>query len=378
MRKSAFLLFGIIGFIPMAYGKLSATKFPGTVEDISFKSRLENINDGYEPFLDKKAYQELNIVPGEEIYTDHMIAAEEAQMTEQESDAKTMTREEYCKKYPHDETRCPPKTETPAEQPNQPAKPSEPSQPSQPSQPTRPSEPSQPARPTPPPSEPTPSKPPYSTTPYAGYTIGGGTVVENNIVIGGSCYPADHDRHFPNKILTTGKFENMYPALEKGLITIFRKEGKCGTIKNDPCGYTCYGIGSSPKCSGVVVHSAAEAEDFYYERYWKKYGFYKLPDVISADVFIAAMASGPGTALSQFRKFLGLPSKKSAVDDAMINAVKRYHGDIHNDWMNVRDAFLQEVARKRYGGSVSRGYKNAIELKRKNGCHVRPEQPLYR
>ena len=59
-----------------------------------------------------------------------------------------------------------------------------------------------------------------------------------------------------------------------------------------------------------------------------------------------------------------------------------YRGDftqeIHNNWLDKRDAFLQNVARQRYNGSVSRGYKNAIEIKRKNGCHVVPQQPLQR
>lgn len=242
---------------------------------------------------------------------------------------------EYCEKHPQDTEKCPQSTTT--IQPNQ-----------------------------------------YFVSPYNGYTIGGGPVIENNIVTGGSCYPADHDRHFTNKVLTTGKYEKLYPALEKGLITVFRKEGGCGTIKNDPCGYTCYGIGSSPKCTGIVVHSRAEAEEVYHDRYWKKYKIDQLPDVISTDIFIAGMASGPTTALSQFRGFLGLSKKTSSVDEELINAVKNYNGDIHNNWMNFRDEFLQRVAQQRYGGSVSRGYKNAIEIKRKNGCHVRPEKPLYR
>ena len=90
------------------------------------------------------------------------------------------------------------------------------------------------------------------------------------------------------------------------------------------------------------------------------------------------MASGPGTAMKQFRNFLGLPESTRGVDEEMINAVKNYQGDIHNKWMDRRDEFLQAVAQKRYNGSVSKGYKNAIELKRKNGCHVQPDEPLYR
>lgn len=335
MKRSALVFCGVLSAIHVAYGELVATKFPGTIEDLSFESRMENIADGYKPFLDKKAYQELNIVPGEEIYTDHLIATIE----QQENDALTMDITEYCAKHPDDTTRCPPSTP-------------------------------------PPPSQPIQAPPPGMY--YSGYTIGGGAVIENNSVTGGSCYPADHDDHFVNKILTTGKYENIYPALEKGLITVFRKEGGCGTIKNDPCGYTCYGIGSSPKCTGIVVHSRAEAEEVYYDRYWKKYNLDKLPDVISTDIFLAGMASGPTTALLQFREFLGLSKKPAVVNDDMINAVKNYSGDIHNDWLDKRDVFLQNVARKRYNGSVSRGYKNAIEIKRKNGCHVRPKKPLYR
>ena len=345
MRKTIFILYGVLyATFNVAYADLSATSFPGTIDDISFVSRVENLTDGYKPFLDKKAYQELEIIPGEEIYTDHMIAVQEAEEEQQNIDTQTMNISEYCTKYPDDETKCESRQDTQIT-----------------------------IKPTP------QNKYEQTYTPqYSGYTIGGGPVIENNIVTGGSCYPPDHDNNFGDKILTTGKYEHIYPAFEKGLITVFRKEGECGTIKNDPCGYTCYGIGSGSKCSGVTVNSIAEAEDFYHDRYWKKYKIDRLPDVISADIFIACMASGPGTALSQFRKFLGLPKKSSSVDDEMINAVKNYNGDIHNDWMDVRDKFLQDVAHKSYKGSVSKGYKNAIELKRKNGCHVRPKNPIYR
>ena len=381
MQKTFLIICSILAIIPVAYGKLSATKFPGTVDDISFKSRVENLSDGYKPFMDKKTYQELKIIPGEEIYTDHMIAVEEAYVEQQKIDAQSMNIYEYCGKYSDDETKCPqitapePTVDTQITVPEskvdrQITKAPEQCGPSQKDK-TK----CQEKIATEQPQKPVIKQPTIS---YSGYTIGGGQVIENNIVTGESCYPADHDNHFVNKILTTGKYENIHPAFEKGLITVFRKEGKCGTIKNDPCGYTCYGIGSDPKCTGIVVHSRAEAEEVYYNRYWKKYNIDKLPDVISTDIFIAGMASGPGTALSQFRRFLGLPDKKSAVDNEMINAVKNYNGDIHNDWMNLRDNFLQEVARKRYNGSVSRGYKNAIEIKRKNGCHVRPQKPLYR
>ncbi|MCR5398712.1 MAG: hypothetical protein K6E68_04170, partial [Lachnospiraceae bacterium] len=68
----------------------------------------------------------------------------------------------------------------------------------------------------------------------------------------------------------------------------------------------------------------------------------------------------------------------TSINNNMINAVQNYNGDIHNNWMDVRNDFLQQVARNRYNGSVSRGYTNAIILKRKNGCHVQPTEPLTR
>ena len=330
--KRLFCFIFVIGMIVPAHGKLSATSFPGTAQDLSFESRVEIAAEGYKPFLDRKAYQELNIAPEEEIYTDRMIANIESTEEQQNQDVKNLSKDEYCAKYPYDSNTC--------------------------KQPTT----------------------PVAQTPtvFSGKTIGGGDIVVNNYVSGGSCYPAAKDRHFPNTIYTTGKYEKIHPAFEKGLITVFRKEGTCGTIKNDPCGYTCYGIGSSSKCSGVVVKSRAEAEEIYYSKYWKNYNIDKLPDVIATDIFLASMASGPRTALSQFRRFLKIGNKTTPVDEEMIKAVNNYNGDIHNDWMDYRDAFLQDVARRRYKGSVSNGYKNAIELKRKNGCHVQPTEPLYR
>ncbi|MBO7053648.1 MAG: hypothetical protein J6W27_04410 [Alphaproteobacteria bacterium] len=347
MRKYLLsVLFCLLVMSPYAYAALQATSFPKTYADTTFVQRIQNATEGYKPFMDKKAYRELDIIPGEEIYTDHMIADAE----QQQHDAQTMNIADYCHKYPYDTEKC---GQTNTSQ--------TPSTTTTPSTPTT-----------------TTSNTPTTTTTFSGRTIGGGTVTPNNQVIGGSCYPAARDRHFTNQILTTGKYESISPAFEKSLITIFRKEGRCGTIPNDPCGYTCYGIGSSPNCAGVVVNSRAEAEDFYYNRFWQKYHIYKLPDVISTDILLASMASGPGTALSQFRVFLGLPSKTSAVDDEMVNAVKTYSGDIHNKWMDKRDAFLQDVAQRRYNGRTSQGYANAIELKRKNGCHVQPTEPLYR
>lgn len=360
MKRVFYLVFAVCASIP-AHAKLSATSFPMTAQDLSFKSRVEIATEGYKPFLDKKAYEELNIVPGEEIYTDSMIAKNEADEKQQMQDEQTMPLNEYCAKYPDDETKC-----------VQPIPPEKQEQHSQ-----------QPISQEPKPQKQEPQKtqePPKKHPVYTARTIGGGPVIEDNFVTHGSCYPAARvHTKLSNQILTTGKYEQINPAFEKAMITIFRKEGTCGTIKGDPCGYTCYGIGSSKKCSGVVINSRAEAEDWYYQNYWLKYNIGQLPDVISPDYFLAAMASGPVTAQHQFADFVGAQRNKTGkVDASMINAVNNYNGDIHNRWMDKRDAFLQDVSRRRYGGRLNRGYKNSIDLKRKNGCHVYPDEPIYR
>ena len=87
---------------PYAYAALQATSFPKTYADTTFVQRVQNAIEGYKPFMDKKAYTELNIVPGEEIFTDHMIADSE----QQAHDAQTMNIADYCEKYPYDREKC--------------------------------------------------------------------------------------------------------------------------------------------------------------------------------------------------------------------------------------------------------------------------------
>ena len=127
----------------------------------------------------------------------------------------------------------------------------------------------------------------------------------------------------------------------------------------------------------------SQAEDYYYNTFWVKYKIGNLPDVISTDYFLAAMASGPKTAYNQFRKFLHISggNKSGQIDSAMIAAVKNYNGDIHRDWINnVRAPFLRAVALNylKKGSDIRQGYENAIDLKMKNGCHVCPIHPIHR
>ncbi len=321
---------------------LQAAQFPQVFGDLSFSEQVSIKSKGYEPFKDMEVYADL-VVAGEEHYIERELAQLEI---ERQSDEQSMSPQEYCDKYPLDSEKC--KTDTAAIQTIVNIGSSQQAQ-------------------------------PYSTPAFSGRTIGGTPVVPRNDIHGGSCYPAAKNNVFKNAVLTTGQYEKDLPPFEKALITVFRKEGKCGTIKNDPCGYTCYGIGSGPKCMNIDVRNItrADAEKIYYDKFWKKYNIGKLPDVISGDVFLASMGSGPCTAIGQFRQFLGL-GKGCKIDDDVVRAAENYNGDIHNDWLDVRQEFLVRVAERRYKNSVLKGWMNSIRLKRENGCHVIPAEPLYR
>lgn len=327
-------------------GFLQPTAFPKTLADLSFSDRMALKSSGYEPFKDMKAYHGL-VVEGEEHFIERQMALMEM---ERQSDYETMTPGEYCDNYPLDAEHC---AQTPggydavvavgnAENP--------------------------------------------AGVTYSGTTIGGGAVVANNKSRGGSCYPAAHSKDFKNQILTTGRYERISPAFEKAMITIFRKEGRCGYIAGDPCGYTCYGIGEYCLGKSIGIGRAelekltrGDAEDIYYKHYWQKYNIGVLPDAIAGDVFLAMMASGAVTGIRQFRNFLGVTtSPKDKLDENVAAAVMNYNGDIHNNWLDVRQDFLVQVAARKYNNSVLKGWMRAIKLKRENGCHVIPSQPLLR
>lgn len=319
---------------------LQPTAFPTTISDLSFTDRMALKSKSYEPFRDMSAYHDL-VVEGEEHFVERQMALMEI---ERESDYETMDNAEYCENYPLDEEHCeqyPGTWNSVVDAADDVS---------------------------------------YGTE-YYGPTIGGGAVVVNNVVRGGSCYPAAKSDNFKNQILTSGVYERVSPAFEKALITLFRKEGTCGIIEGDPCGYTCYGIGQNclGKDLGINVRNLTrpQAEKIYYDRFWQKYNIGMLPDAISGDLFLAMMASGPCTGIQQFRKFLGL-SQICQIDDSVVVAVQNYNGDIHQSWLNVRKQFLVQVAARKYNNRVLNGWMRGIKLKRENGCHVIPLAPLYR
>ncbi|MBO7656139.1 MAG: hypothetical protein J6S80_00200 [Alphaproteobacteria bacterium] len=339
---------------PGGSGLVAPAVFPGTVADLNMNDKVALRAAGYEPYKDAKSYVDL-IVEGEEHYIERQLALLE---DEREEDLETMPHEEYCQEYPLDEENCP---QIPGLW------------------------------------EEIVSAGEYH--PNGSYeqdldnhaaictvkTIGGGPVYANHQVISGPCCAPSKTEGLINEVWATKRYVSESPAFVKAMITLFRKEGKCGTPhKDDPCGYTCYGIGQSKKCLGgqlgidVSKLTPAKAEEIYHDHVWRKYKAYMLPDVISGDVFLAMIGTGPVTVIWQLRDFLKLP-RSNVIDETVVNAVKNYQGDIHNMWLNYRWNFLQKVVADRYHGDrrILSAYMKSIRIKRQNGCHVAPHDPLY-
>ena len=345
---------------PSSPGNLAApTSFPKTAADLNNEDRIALLTAGYEPYKDLESYPEL-ILESEQEFLDREYALLEH---EREEDLETMDQDEYCELYPFDEENCPQIpglwdeiiAEMQEETVND-------------------------------------NTPALTGAICTEKTIGGNPVIANNHVVCGSCCAAAKSNHYKNIIYTTTRYDKTSPAFAKAMITLFRKEGRCGEIKNDPCGFTCYGIGE--KCLGKTAGlnrarlsrlSRAEAEDIYYKYIWEKYKIGSLPDVISPDIFLAVVGSGQ-SALGNFRTFLGLPASYGAIDSTVVDAVKNYRGDIHNRWINARKQRLIAIFNKnqqkpegqRYNRSVLTSWLHGIDLKRENGCHVVPREPLYR
>ena len=323
-------------------GILAPALFPKTVADLNQEDRIALKIESYKPFKDLNAYYDLDIESDEQFFERQRALAE----YEVASDYASMDHNTYCVNYPSDEEHC------------------------------------------------GQSNGSYDSTDgddnqggqYSGTTIGGGSVVVNNSTRGGSCYPAAKSEYFKNEILTTGKYEKISPAFEKAMMTVFRKEGKCGQVPGDGCGYTCYGIGENclGKTAGLNREALSkltrgEAEDIYYKYLWQKYNVGILPDVISGEVFMSMMGRGAIPAIRQFRKFLGVnTSPKDVLDENVANAVRNYNGDIHGAWLDSYQDFLVQASKNYSDPRVLTAWMRGIKLKRENGCHVIPAEPLLR
>lgn len=346
--------------IPTGSGLVAPVAFPKSVADLSMDDKVALRAAGYEPYKDAESYPEF-ILEEEQNFMDRQYALLEQ---EREENLETMPHEEYCQEYPFDEENC---TQIPGawdefvnEIYNEPV------------------------------DDPSVTEQPGNIPICKEKTIGGAPVFANNQVVLGSCCAAAKSDYFVNKYYISTKYERIAPAFAKAMLTLFRKEGGCGTVTNDKCGFTCFGIGINclGRTAGLTRDQLAkltrpQAEDIYYKYMWSKYKIGDLPDVISPDIFLAMVGSGHA-ALGHFREFMGLRKEYTAVDEPLVTAVKNYQGDIHNRWMNARKRKLKEIFDRNqrsehpYSRDVLTAWMRGIDLKRENGCHVVPKVPLQR
>lgn len=344
--------------------RVTAAAFPTTINDVSFEDRMNNLAAGYAPYKDASAYNSIKVESPEDALARQLETLEKQRAI----DATTLSKEEYCDKYPLDDQNCvqtpgleeqiiaignAPTTQTPPQ-----------SQSQTPSQQTP-----HPQKPTPQ----TPQKP--TTTPSAN-----NTVIANNTTRGGPCTPSSKSDWFPNKILTSGRYESIDPAFEKAMVQFFRMEGECGYHPADSGGYTCYGFAQNYNPDiDVRKLTRAGAEDRTYERIYKANGIDKLPDSVRGDVLRGWFGSGY-YGVQQMQKVLGLPlTKTGKVDDAMVAAAMNYQGDLHQKyWDQMQEYYINITRRKPSQKVFLKGWMNGVKLMRENGCHVEPIEPLTR
>lgn len=366
------VLLGAFGHISNATSSfLQPTGFPKTSADASFTTRTENAAAGYAPYAGHSAYQTLKIET-EEQYIDRMVKSAEAQS---QRDLATLSRAEYCNLYPLDDQYCPQApglTESIIAIGNRPSVTQQQSPQPQQQRPTYPQQQGQGI---------TQSQQtgqgsiqqivPQIISPTIPHT-------QNNNAFNGQCTPPQRSNHFPNKILTSGKYANIDPAFEKAMITIFRTEGECGYDPDDSGGYTCYGVSQKNNPEVDVRNiTRADAEDIAYKKYYTQYNIDKLPDTSRGNVFILGWAGGTVTGIRRFCKFLGIP-QHDKIDDTVVSAAANYPGDIHNDFLDNQQQFYIDVSKRGNNKKFLKGWMNRVQLMRENGCHTETTAPLTR
>lgn len=366
-----FLICTITNSVNGANSFLRPTSFPGVSGDATFIERTENAKTGYIPYAGRSAYNTMDI-ESEEEYINRLVRTSESR---RQRDEHTMTTAEYCAQYPLDDTRCPQapgltesiiaignrptsQAQTPGAIPVQ--------TPTQTISTTLAPIPSTTAQQQ---NELPSSLPEMNPTP---------SIQSNHPAYNGPCTPPQFSNHFPNKILTTGRYAAIDPAFEKAMITVFRTEGECVNDPDDSGGYTCYGVSqrNNPEID-VRNITRADAEDIAYRKYYTNYNINQLPDNTRGNVFILGWGAGTATAIRRFCKFLGI-AEKNIIDREIVSVAENYSGDIHNDFLDAQQQFYVEISKRENNKKYLKGWMNRIKLMRENGCHTPTTTPITR
>ncbi len=366
MTKNCFKIICIFSICAITNSALGATSFlrpasfPSTSNDATFIEHTNNAQIGYAPYAGRSAYQTLDI-ESEEEFINRLVRTSESR---RQHDEQTMTTAEYCAQYPLDDTRCPQApglaesiiaigNRPPTQMQQQPIAQIPTSTATQ--QITLPS--TLPTlQPTPTPQTIQPTRPAYN----------------------GPCTPPQHSDHFPNKILTSGRYASIDPAFEKAMIAVFRTEGECINDPDDTGGHTCYGISQNNNPEVDVRNiTRADAEDIAYRKYYTNYNINQLPDNTRGNVFMLGWGAGTVTGIHRFCKFLGIP-EKNKIDSEIASAAENYNGDIHNDFLDDQQQFYIEISKRGNNKKYLKGWMNRVKLMRENGCHTPTTHPITR
>lgn len=329
-----------------AQSYLKPASFNKTIRDISFKKRTQIYADGYKPYNDVHAYDQLDIDDKESAIA--ILTRAEA---DRQNDLNNLSPEEYCNKYPLDTNICPQNniSDTPAVTTTQTQTPA-----------------------------PTQKQTPAPTQ----------TVLSNK-----TCTPPQRSQFFSNEIKTTGRYAQSDPAFEKAMITLFRVEG--GYNPDDNGSPSNMGIRQKDNPDVDIKNlTHADVENIAHKKYYSNYNINNLPTTTRGNVFLQTYNSGP-SALKRFRRFLGLKESVAKLTDDDIAAAKNYSGDIHNDFLDKELEFYQKLSEKaikdkkgnyqydKNGNIITyKIYLNSwikrIKILRENGCHTPTTDPIYR
>ena len=328
---------------------LTMASFPTTAADAGFIARMENKRDDYLPYFNRSAFQDLPIDEQEEL--EYMARRAERNRL---AFYGTHTLTEYCENYPTT-TECM-NTLPPTIQPGN-------AQQSAGS------------------IYPTITTGPYNNTTYMHASITPENVAKYNLKThDGGCTPPERSSFWRNDIQTSGQYQHSNPAFEKFMITAFRKEGGCVNDPNDHGGYTCYGCASEGLCKGIDMRNItrAKVENLAFNNMYKTYNVDKLPDAFRGYAMWGIWGSGPNTGIKLFQSALGI-QRTGKIDVATIRAAENYTGDFGNTYTDAHEKFYRNIVnRDPSQEKFLRGWLNSLELLRPSGCHVIPNNPIYR
>ncbi len=327
---------------------LTVASFPKTVADATFVERMENKEQGYRPYFNASAFADLTIAEQKEL--ESMAYKAEVQRLHAFN---TQPLNVYCKNYPADAENCPNADTTHTDTGTKYG-----SIYSTNHSPTS-----------------------YNGVPYMRAALTPENIAKYNLKThNGGCTPPEHNHHWGDKILTSGRYAQSDPAFEKFMITSFRKEGSCGSHPNDHGGYTCYGCASNGLCAGIDMKNItrSKVEDLYYTNVYTAHNVNKLPDAFRGYLLWGMSGSGSITGIKQFQAALGV-EQSGKIDDATIYAAEHFVGDFADVYTNNREQFyLNIVARDASQDVFLNGWLNGLQLLRPSGCHVVPTNPIYR